>query len=485
MLQQLLEELVELPDDALDERIRSLELQRRRLDAEFAIAVAAAGHRNLQAVDGHRSINAYLRATINCSSIEASRWRSLAWSVDHVDGLADRWLAGRLGESQAIAVANLYGNRRVRDHLSEFAPLLLDNAEQLSHREFMMCIDRFVANADEDGAHDARDDGIEHRDARVTSVGGMAAIDAHGSDALTAAELIAVHERFTEAEYNADLAARRAEHGDAADQHPLPRTAGQRRFDALVSIFRTAAGAAELGSPATPLVNIVIDADTWGRMLADAGLAPSADFDSRPIDPFTGLSRPDDLLRGLLDRPEALSSRRCETTSGITVHPHDALRAALVGHVRRIVVDADGVTIDQGRRRRLFAGAAREAAMVLIRTCEHPGCELPAEWCDIDHAVEWAQGGSTDQINARVRCGPHNAEKSRKQWRSERAHDGRTYTIRNDGTIMLPVGVRPPTFPGAGTDEGDADDPDNDAGDAEIECMNELARQRVAALRAA
>jgi hypothetical protein len=170
-----------------------------------------------------------------------------------------------------------------------------------------------------------------------------------------------------------------------------------------------------------------------------------------------------------------LATRRCETTTGVAVHPHDVLRAALAGHVRRVVVDAADVVIDVGRRQRLFTGAAREAAKLLIVRCEHPGCELPADLCDVDHAIEWAAGGRTDQRNSRIRCDGHNVAKTKHRWRSRRATDGRTYTVRADGSIMLPVGVRPPTFP----DDDDLDSPD------EIEYLTRLARARAAALRAA
>ncbi len=47
---------MELPG-SLDARIREIELERRRLDAEMATAVAAAEHRQVPVVDGHRSNN--------------------------------------------------------------------------------------------------------------------------------------------------------------------------------------------------------------------------------------------------------------------------------------------------------------------------------------------------------------------------------------------------------------------------------------------
>jgi hypothetical protein len=475
MFNELCEGLMELPDAALDARIREIELERRRLDAELAAAITIAQRRQLAAVDEHRTINAYLRATLNCSSGEATRLRSLARAVDHIDGFGDAWLAGRFGASQAVRFSDLYANRRVRNRLGEFAPILLNHAEQLPFVEFSACADRFVAGADPDGAHDTRDDAVDHRNAHVVDLGGTLDIAAHGGDGLTTAELIAIHQRFTEAEYRADVDARRAEHGDTADQHPLARTTAQHRFDALATIFRQAATAAGVGSTADPLVNIVIDADTWARLLAHAGLAPTRNFDGDAIDPFTGLARSTDLLDELVDSPDGLATRRCETTSGVALHPHDVLRAALAGHVRRAVVDAAGVMVDLGRRQRLFTGAAREAAKLLIVRCEHPGCVLPADFCDVDHAVEWANGGHTDQANSRIRCGGHNTDKTKKRWRSRRATNGRTYTIRTDGTIMLPVGVRPPTFP-------DEDDPESPA---EIERLTRLAQTRAAAITAA
>ena len=58
--------------------------------------------------------------------------------------------------------------------------------------------------------------------------------------------------------------------------------------------------------------------------------------------------------------------------------PTTHLRALLDGYVQRVVVDANSVVIDMGRASRLFAGYARQAAMILVTRCDHPGCDLPA-----------------------------------------------------------------------------------------------------------
>ena len=268
---------------------------------------------------------------------------------------------------------------------------------------------------------------------------------------MTTEELIAIHRRYVDAEYRRDVEARRAEHGPDGDGVPLPRTDAQRRFDALVAIFRAANSATEPGLPAKAVVNVLIDAHTFGQMLEAAGLASGATPDGRRVDPFTGLADPDALLRDLLPAElltgDQATERRCETRSGAQLHPHDVLRACLSGVIRRAVVDTDGTIVDRGRERRVFTGAAREAARLLVRHCEHPGCELPAEFCQVDHDLEWWNDGRTDQANSRVKCGPHNRHKHRERWRTTRGINRHGYTMRADGTIVLPVGADPPDLP--------------------------------------
>jgi hypothetical protein len=82
--------------------------------------------------------------------------------------------------------------------------------------------------------------------------------------------------------------------------------------------------------------------------------------------------------------------------------------------------------------------------MMLIRTCEHPGCRTPARFSQVDHSEEWSRGGSTHQSNGGIGCGPHNRRKHEHGWRTRRSKRGRSYTVREDGTIMLPVGASPP-----------------------------------------
>lgn len=447
MFSGVAEAFVAQPDADVVDRFRELELQRRAIEAEQALLVSAIDARSIAQKDGHRTINAFLRAELNCSSSEAATLRSLGRTVNQFDGVGDAWMEGRIGRSQVAQLARARGNHRIVDRLGPFVPILVTQAEILDASDFAALVDETIRRLDEDGAHDARDDAFEHRNAHVSAVGDGIVVHASGGDPLGAAEMVEIFDAFVEAEFAKDVATRKERHGDNASFHDLERTDRQRRADALQSVFRAAAASDGSTIAAKLVLNIVVDAASYAQITHAAGLATDTGLDGEPLDPFTGLARPMDLLDEMVADPAALLERRCETDSGAPVHAHDVLRAALSGHVRRVVVDSNGVVVDMGRKQRLYQGSAREAAKLLMKRCEHPGCRLPVKFCDVDHADEWERdGGSTDQENGRSRCNPHNALKSTKRWRSKRATNGKTYTIREDGTIMLPIGARRPTF---------------------------------------
>ena len=79
-------------------------------------------------------------------------------------------------------------------------------------------------------------------------------------------------------------------------------------------------------------------------------------MDQDTFDAHTTGTRPDPTTN-----PAGYRTRRCSTLSGKPIDPHDALGAALIGHVRRVVFDSRGVVVDMGRTSRLFTGTARQA----------------------------------------------------------------------------------------------------------------------------
>lgn len=447
MFSEVVDGLVAMTGDDVLGRFRELELQRREIESELVIVVSVIDARSIAQREGHRTINGFLRAELNCSKSEAGAIRGLGRTVDQMAGVGDAWMSGRIGRSQVKQLDRARGNRRISDRLAPLVPMLVEQAEILDAPAFTELIDETIRSLDEDGAHDGRDDSIEHRNAHVSAVGDGVAINASGGSPLQAAEMVEIFDGFVEAEFHKDIAARAERHGDNAEFHDLARTARQRRFDALLAIFRAAAASDGSAIAAGLVLNIVVDAKTFARVAHAAGLATDTNLAGEVVDPFTGLTRPADLIDELLSGPGSLLDRRCETDAGVPVHAHDVLQAALSGHVRRVVVDSKGVVIDMGRKSRLYTGSARDAAKLLIKRCEHPGCLLPTKFCDVDHADEWDRDdGATDQANGGIRCNPDNRAKTRHKWRTKRATNGKNYTIRDDGTIMLPIGARQPVF---------------------------------------
>ena len=233
-------------------------------------------------------------------------------------------------------------------------------------------------------------------------------------------------------------------YGDRADEVGLSRTDAQRRFDAMVSIFERAYVAAAGGKPPDPVVNIICDQRTLRDLLGRAGIV-LPDGEILDVDMLTR-QQIDAVLAEFVNDPATMLTRRCETTSGQQVHPQQLIQALLTAQIRRVVLDANSTIVDLGERKRLFTGNARLAATLLQQHCQHPGCEVPADRCEIDHNQSHAAGGRTDQSNAGPACGPHNRHKYTHRWRTRRADNGRTYNIRADGTIILFTGERPPPF---------------------------------------
>jgi hypothetical protein len=112
--------------------------------------------------------------------------------------------------------------------------------------------------------------------------------------------------------------------------------------------------------------------------------------------------RPEDLLGALgLKRLCELASGTVITSGQLVPLLDDADIECIVyaGPSRRVV--------DLGRRSRFFTGALRRAIQLRDRRCTEPGCDTPADDCDVDHLVPYANGGRTDQANGKLKC-PHN-----------------------------------------------------------------------------
>nr|WP_291838225.1 HNH endonuclease signature motif containing protein [Candidatus Microthrix sp.] len=89
----------------------------------------------------------------------------------------------------------------------------------------------------------------------------------------------------------------------------------------------------------------------------------------------------------------------CQTPNGHNIDACEAATNSLFAHIRRMIIDTNGVVIDLGRARR-FTGSARTAALAGHTCCIWPGCTVPATACDIDHLHEHGKGGATNPKTA-------------------------------------------------------------------------------------
>lgn len=406
--------------DALDarelaDRLGDVERAIRRLEAAAASIIATADRREVFRDDGHVSVRGWVKASIRAADVDVTHRLRTARLCTAIPACHDQLAAGRLGVAQVRELARAHANPRCGGQLAAVADELLRSATSHIYEVFCRGVRHWERLADADGAHHAHDDAHAARSAGMTAIGETGYLDARVGSAQFAA-MKEVFDRFAQAEFEAEWDELRARLGDDACPGMLQRTERQRRADALAAIFERAAAAEPGAKSPEPVVNIIIDQHIYDTQLAAMVEGRKARFDAS------------DLLH-----------TRCRTTSGVPIDPADAVVASLVGHVRRVVLGADGVIIDLGRRSRTFTGCARDAALLQAALdsdgrCLWPGCGHRR--CQIDHSHDWGDGGVTDQRNAGPLCPRHNRFKSR-GYRCWRDATGTWHTYRPDGSEIV------------------------------------------------
>lgn len=420
---------------------RSCRLAEARMVALIETVVKTKSYRS----DGHASASAWCRAVGRWSTAEARDRVRTARLASGIPAIETALFNGDLGLAQARELARAFANPRCGDLLGLVADKLISAAQQFSYDDFVTLVRRWETLADTDGAHTAADRAHQRRDASVVHTMGRVHIAAHGSGVAGAA-MDEIFRRFCAAEWQADWASTRADHGDAACPDLMPRTEAQRRFDAMETIFRQAAASPPESRLPEPLVNIVVDAETLANAARPGSAYPGGNYPGNanggsayPGSAYPGNARPipgHDRTHESASNGHDFLRRRCETDRGVPITPAEALAAAIAGQVRRIVVDSNGTVLAMGRRQRLFTGAARQAVLLAANHCVWPGCRVPSSACEADHLTPWANNGPTDVSNAAPLCTRHNRFKVHgfTVWRDE--HGG-WHTLRPDGSDIV------------------------------------------------
>lgn len=163
----------------------------------------------------------------------------------------------------------------------------------------------------------------------------------------------------------------------AADGARDPRTAGQRRHDALVDAGERLLRSGDIpdsgGVPATVIVTLTLD---------------------------------------------QLQTRTASATTvhGVDIPVADLLRRAAEAEVIPVVINSAGGVVAYGRTRRLASRAQRLALIARDRGCSFPDCTRPATWCQTHHVIAWADGGLTDLDYLTLVCGYHHRAFEKQGW---------------------------------------------------------------------
>lgn len=403
------EEIEALPDAALDRALQGAEAQVRQSQRMVADILDVAAQRKRYKADGHRNVRGWLLALTGISGLEATARVQTMQAMRDLPTAADAFRSGQLGVCQMRLLAKLSIHPRVGDLLPAVERKLVRNARTQPFNRFRTEAHDWQTTADADGVNRDHDRIHRTRNASTATMFGRTQLNAHWG-AAQGADISKILQDFEQAEYDHDWAITKGRHGDRACEALMPRTRAQRRADAIHAVFLAAASTPADGRAPEPIVNIHVDLTTLVRRVRSI-------VTGEPIE----------------DDPTRFELARCHTDDGEPISPDHAVAAALIGRIRRIVYDTEGVVVDLGRTSRLFRGSARRAVLLANRRCAWEGCDAPA--ATVDHVDEWTgKGGRTDQVNGIPCCNHHNPWRTKHGYRITRQTDGTYHTLRPDGT---------------------------------------------------
>jgi hypothetical protein len=313
-------------------------------------------------------------------------------------------------------IARARSNGRVGDQVADVIGAFLRQAETQEHDIVCLRVRTWEKARDRDHEHDRAQSAHENRSAQWHTDGNSAELAAKFGpiDGLEVVEILAHYE---EAEWRADWQwVLDTYGGDDANVALMPRSADQRRADAVTAALRDAASRPPGSNPPKPTVNVHLDWHSFQDIAVEAELLPE-----RNTDPFD-------------DPVPHVSELLCRTTDGTPVDQRTVLQLILDGYVRWVIHNDQGEVIHWGRTKRLFEGAARQAAQSLSHRCTAPGCRVPTTRSEVDHRHEFSRGGSTDPDNGGPGCKRHNLLRYNQRFTVTRDRLGNWHTYRPDGT---------------------------------------------------
>jgi hypothetical protein len=99
--------------------------------------------------------------------------------------------------------------------------------------------------------------------------------------------------------------------------------------------------------------------------------------------------------------------------------------------IRRLVTDSAGCILDAGRSHYLASDIQKLVITLRDGYCRFPGCDAPAERCEIDHVVAYDAGGPTDLWDLGPLCKHHHQMKTSGYWHIITSHRNGTCRWRS------------------------------------------------------
>jgi hypothetical protein len=338
-----------LGDAELVPELHRLQRLIARAEARRAEIIALAHRRGVPEAQGFGSPTAWLIATTgDPPAVCRSRVR-LALALEEMDRTLDAFAAGDLSECRVRLLVDAHQDSPGLFRRDE--SLLLQQARGLSARVFPLALAHWRRLADPDGAWADAGKAFERRRLCVSATWqGMVRLDGYldpesGQTVLTAIRSLAE---------------------PAALDSDDSRTPAQRRADALVEICRRHLDSSDRPRQGGERPHLLLT-------LTPAALAGDAlvDLDTGPI--------------------SAETARRLTCDCSLTP----------------VALDGNGNLVAVGRCTRVVPPALRRALAGRDGGCTHPGCDVPARWCDAHHIEHWARGGATTAANLRLLCRRH------------------------------------------------------------------------------
>jgi hypothetical protein len=151
----------------------------------------------------------------------------------------------------------------------------------------------------------------------------------------------------------------------------------------------------------------VQDPRTAPQRRADALTELCRSWPDRSERPEVGGERPHVVVTVDLESLEGLLGRRCGLQDAGPITPEAARRLACDAGVSRVLTRGASEPLDVGRKTPVVPAGMRRALVLRDGGCRFPGCGRPQAWCDAHHARHWADGGETALDNLVLLCRPH------------------------------------------------------------------------------